>query len=73
LEANNRLKGPDMLGIILVAILVILLVGGLPSLGYQPYGYYPSSGARPAGRDRPRARFDGADISDHWPSDHLQR
>jgi hypothetical protein len=33
-----------MLGIILIAILVILIVGGLPQLGYQPYGYYPSSG-----------------------------
>ena len=33
-----------MIGIILIAILVILLVGALPSLGYQPYGYYPSGG-----------------------------
>jgi hypothetical protein len=33
-----------MIGIILIAILVILIVGGLPQLGYQPYGYFPSSG-----------------------------
>lgn len=33
-----------MISIILIAILVILIVGGLPQLGYQPYGYYPSSG-----------------------------
>jgi hypothetical protein len=27
---------------LLLIVLVLLIVGGLPNWGYQPYGYYPS-------------------------------
>lgn len=33
-----------MLWTILVIILVLALVGGLPTWGYHDYGYYPSGG-----------------------------
>jgi hypothetical protein len=31
-----------MLGIVLLVVLVVLLLGGLPTWGYHPYGMYPS-------------------------------
>lgn len=30
--------------VLLVLLLVLLLVGGLPTWGWHSYGYYPSSG-----------------------------
>lgn len=32
------------LGTILLIVLVLLLVGGLPTWGWHQYGYYPSGG-----------------------------
>lgn len=33
-----------MLWTILIILLVLALVGGLPTWGYHDYGYYPSGG-----------------------------
>lgn len=30
--------------IVLIVLLLLLLVGGLPTWGYHNYGYFPSSG-----------------------------
>lgn len=32
------------MGTILLIILIVLLIGGLPQIGYHSYGYYPSGG-----------------------------
>jgi Protein of unknown function (DUF3309) len=29
-------------GLVLLVVLILLLVGGWPSLGFHQYGYYPS-------------------------------
>lgn len=34
----------NMLGAIILIILILALIGGIPNLGYQPYGWYPSGG-----------------------------
>ena len=30
------------MGLVLLVVLILLLVGGWPSLGFHQYGYYPS-------------------------------
>ena len=30
------------MGLVLLIILIVLLLGGLPTWGYHSYGYYPS-------------------------------
>lgn len=39
-----RLRITSMLYTLLIVILILALLGGLPTWGYHEYGYYPSGG-----------------------------
>jgi Protein of unknown function (DUF3309) len=45
MPARSRGRGGDMLSTILIIILILLLIGGLPTWPYSSgWGYYPSGG-----------------------------